>query len=101
MIAALLLAVIGADVDPEPPPRKVTSVSWYDLRHGPPLQRDHRVLRSAADLVEALPDLSDRSATPKAIQQTATDEAAKALGVKSIDWKKQMLVVIAAGGQRS
>jgi len=55
------------------------------------------VMRSAAELVEALPQLSDRSATPRAVQKTATDEAARVLGVKSIDWKRQMLLVVAAG----
>src|SRR5262249_5195368 len=100
MVATLLLGLLAAaDVDPEPPARKIATANWYEMRFAPASQSRHRVMRSAAELVEALPQLRDRSATPRAVQKTATDEAARVLGVKSIDWQRQMLLVVAAGTQ--
>jgi hypothetical protein len=102
MIAALLIvATLGPGEDPEPPPamKVIASCDWYAVGYASQLQRDHLVLKSAAELVAAMPGLSDRSATPKAMQKLATEAAAKSLGVKAIDWKNQMLLVVTAGNQ--
>jgi hypothetical protein len=103
MLLCLLPLLCAADVDPEPPSAKkvIVAADWYAVRYAGPLLRAHLVLTSAAELVEAMPALSDRSAAPQTVQKEASAAAAKALGVKEIDWKKQMLIVVAAGGQRS
>jgi len=102
MLVALLIVALGPAADPEPPSKKViASADWYSVEFGPPLTRDHLVLRSTADLVAALPDDSSRQPQPKVLEKVATGAAAKALGVKAIDWKKHTLLVVAAGGQRS
>jgi hypothetical protein len=103
MYAALFVLILAADVDPEPrgANKVVASVDWYSVPHAGPLQRTHAVVRSPAELLEAMPSLGDRSASEKDKQTIASAAAVKALGVKSIDWKRQMLIVVAAGGQRS
>lgn len=54
------------------------------------------VIRSAADLVTHTP-YKDRDALPQFVEAMATADIAKQLKVKTIDWKKQMLIVVTAG----
>jgi hypothetical protein len=54
------------------------------------------VIRDAAELVEASQHKFSR-ATDEARKANATSEVCTALGVKGIDWSKQMLVVVSAG----
>lgn len=54
------------------------------------------VIRSAADLVTHTP-YRDRDALSQFVEAMATADIAKQLKVKSIDWKKQMLIVVTAG----
>jgi hypothetical protein len=55
--------------------------------------KGHAVIRSAREL--------QKYALPGTSEETATALAAKILGVPTIDWEKQMLVVIDAGVRRS
>src|SRR5438093_13134066 len=99
MYAALFVLILAADVDPEPRAAKkvAASVDWYSVRNAGPLQRTPAVLRSPAELLAAMPLLGDRSTSEKDKQTIASAAAVKALGVRSIDWKRQVLIVAAAG----
>jgi hypothetical protein len=58
------------------------------------------VIRSAAELVAATP-FKNRDALPAVVEKAATEELAKALKVATIDWSKQMLVVVTGGVKSS
>jgi hypothetical protein len=53
-------------------------------------------LHSAAELVAATP-FKNLDAPQQVVEKKATEELAKALKVESIDWSKQMLVVVTGG----
>ena len=59
------------------------------------------VIRSAAELVAAVPMYKDRDALPAAVEMAATADLAKELAVKDIDWTKQMVVVVSDGSKSS
>lgn len=58
------------------------------------------VLRSAEELTRR-PPFNNLDAPPAAVEKMATEALAKALKVPTIDWKKQMLVVVTGGTQSS
>jgi hypothetical protein len=58
------------------------------------------VLKTAADLVAATP-FSQLDAPQQVVEKMATAELAKTLKVDSIDWTKQMLIVVTAGVKRT
>jgi hypothetical protein len=61
-----------------------------------PAPKQQLVLRSGAELAKAFPP-PDLDQPPQAAEKRATEAIAKALKVAGIDWKKQMLVVLAYG----
>jgi hypothetical protein len=99
LFCVLAAVVVGADVDPEPRAanKVIASVNWYEVRYAGLLQRTHVLARSPAELLAAMPLLGDRSTSQKDQQAIASAAAVKALGVKSSDWSKQMLLVEVVG----
>jgi hypothetical protein len=95
----LVMAVLGADVDPEPPPTKVVaSVDWNDFDFKLYRIEDrHLVIRSPAELLRVRVNPTLRDETIK----TVLDLVTTSLGVKKIDWDKQMLVLVAGGRQKA
>ena len=97
-----------AGVDPEPADANATKIvaraSWTHARADFKARGKDQVqlvIRSAAELVEAIPMYKNRDALPAAVEKAATADLAKALKVKDIDWNKQMLVVVSGGTRRS
>jgi PrcB C-terminal len=99
MIAALLVALaVGADVEPAPPVKILATTDWKSFPNTPDLEAGkHVVARSAAELVKAIPIQEARGAAPEDVRKEVEAAFAKLLKVKSIDWKKQMLVVVTGG----
>jgi hypothetical protein len=106
MLSALLL--LSAPAAPEPPPRPAPAAvkvlaqapwtySRADLKAVGVSK--HLVLRSAAELVANTP-FKNSDVPPEAAQKQATAALANALRVPTIDWGKQMVVVV-SGGTRS
>ncbi len=94
-------------VDPEPVDANATKVvarsRWLHARvdvNSAGKDKAQLVLRSAAELVAAVPMYKNRDALPAAVEKAATADLAKELKVKDIDWAKQMVVVV-SGGSRS
>lgn len=96
-------------VDPEPIDANATKIvarsRWSHARvdvnsAGAGKDKAQLVLRSAAELVAAVPMYKNRDALPAAVEKAATADLAKELKVKDIDWAKQMVVVV-SGGSRS
>jgi hypothetical protein len=56
------------------------------------------VIRGGEELAIAL-DVDPKDAKEKRFQKAATEDLAKLLKVKDIDWKKQMVIVVAAGAK--
>lgn len=105
MVAAILCALFAADAEPAPAAAKViASAGWnyqkVDTEAG---GKDGKqfVIRDAAQLVAAIPAYAALDAQPAVVERMATAALAKALKVKDIDWKKQMLVVTTAGSRGS
>jgi len=96
--ALLVMAAIGIDVDPEPPPTKVAaSVDWNDFDFKLYQDADKSfVIRSPAELIRVKVNPAVRDETIK----TMLDVVTASLGLKRIDWTKQMLVVIAGSRQK-
>jgi hypothetical protein len=93
LCAALL---IGADVDPEPPGgsvKVIASADWVGTSLPPRRLDKHVVGRTPGELVNRQLD----AVTAKEV----TMVAAKAMNVKTIDWDKQMILVVAGGIQKS
>src|SRR5262249_58278041 len=86
-------------VDPEAAAKKVSaSADWYGMTHAPRIEAgNHLVLRSVTELVKAIPAQFARGAAPEQVEKEVGAEVAKLLEVKSIDWDKQMLVVVSGG----
>jgi hypothetical protein len=102
MHVALLVMLVAADVNPEPPPapKVIASYGWYGMRNAPTIKDGgHLVVRSAAELVKAILVQATRKVAPAIVEADVTGEAAGLLKVRSIDWTKQMLVVVAGGLQ--
>jgi len=59
------------------------------------------VIKSAADLVKAVPAWAQSDAKSDVVEKQASEALAKALKVKAIAWDKQMLVVVTAGTKRT
>ena len=94
-------------VDPEPIDANATKIvarsQWPHARvdvNSAGKDKAQLVLRSAAELVAAVPMYKNRDALPAAVEKAATADLAKELKVKDIDWAKQMVVVV-SGGSRS
>src|SRR5262249_9313288 len=95
LCAALL---IGADVDPEPPGGRVqviASADWAETRLPPRQLSKHVVARTPGELI-GRPNLADARAAKEVAML-----AAKYMSVKTIDWDKQMILVVAGGRQPS
>lgn len=71
---------------------------WSYVRADPDGPRDGQqfVIRTAKELA-ARPPFSDLDARPEVVEKHATAALAKALKVDTIDWDKQMLVVVTGG----
>lgn len=94
MYAAILVCLAaGAD---DPSSAKPAAVApWTHQSADPDAKNDAKKLTidSAAALVKAVP------AWAKSSEKEATEAVAKSLRVKTIDWDKQMLVVVTAGSK--
>ncbi len=103
MLVCLLAALVfSADAEPAPRMKVEASAPWRYGQADPKVAGGSQqlVLRSAAELVAATP-YRDRDALPAVVEKAATADLAGQLKVKQIDWKKQMLLVVTAGTQRS
>ena len=67
---------------------------WIGMEEKPA----QRAIRSGEELALAL-GVAAKDATNKRFQKAATEDVAKLLKVRDIDWDKQMLVVVAAGAK--
>src|SRR5438552_750928 len=97
MYLALLVTLFAADdvttVKPE------ATAAWTYAKADVNAKNDAKQLaiKSAADLVKAVPAWAQSDAKQDVVEKQATDALAKALKVKGIDWDKQMLLVVTAG----
>src|SRR5262245_18280245 len=92
MLAHLVLVALALPGGDEP--RHLKSLARGTWPYGPASDgRNEFVLRSAAELVTASPQ-KDGELPPDEAQRRALADVLKALKVKEIDWKKQMLVVV-------
>ncbi len=87
-----LLLILAADAEPPTPPVKpLASAHWVEARWPAKVGGKGIAIRDAAALAEA----TGRS--PKRDGPAAAKELAATLGVKAIDWKKEMVVAVLAG----
>jgi hypothetical protein len=92
MLAQLMLAALALQGGDGPRPLKVFARGTWP--YGPAAGGCNEfVLRSVAELVAASPQKKDDLPPAEARRQALAD-LTKALKVKEIDWKKQMLVVV-------
>src|SRR4051794_21353614 len=97
MYLALFLSLLAADdvttVKPE------ATGAWTYAKADVNAKNDGKQLaiKSAADLVKAVPVWAQSDAKQDIVEKQATEALAKALKVKEIDWDKQMLLVVTAG----
>ena len=84
--------------DKDTPVKIVAKARWPFVSSAPNSDKQGKqlVIRSATELVANSP-YKDRDARPEVVEKMATEEIAKLLSVKDIDWKNQMLVVVTAG----
>jgi PrcB C-terminal len=98
MFALLFALLPAADAEPAPAVKVLASSRWGYAKvdtKAKGTDAKQLVIRDAAELVAALN-------SPKAADEKMANEAlAKELKVKAIDWKKEMLVVVTGGSQRS
>jgi hypothetical protein len=101
MLLTLLVALTpAADVEPAPAVKVIAAADWTAFPNVPNLEKGkHLTLRSPAELVEAIPIQASRNAAPEFVRKEVDAAFAKMLKVKEIDWKKQMLIVVAGGMQ--
>jgi hypothetical protein len=99
MLATLLLALVPA-ADAEPVKATATA-PWTHAKADPDAKNDAKqiVIRNAADLVKAIPSYAALDAPANVVEKMANEALAKALKVKEIDWKKQMLIVVTGGSK--
>src|SRR5262249_21990435 len=71
---------------------------YVSARPDGPKEGQKLVFRSAAELVAATP-FKNLDAPAQVVEKQATAELAKALKVDTIDWAKQMVIVVTAGGR--
>lgn len=76
---------------------KILARGVWPVQEEKPVQR---ILRSSEELAVAL-GVDPPDAKVKRIQAEAASDTAKLLKVKSIDWNKQMVLVVAAGAKRT
>jgi PrcB C-terminal len=91
----LTALTLVAGVDAESADAIIARARWPHARvdvKSPGKDKVQLVLRSANELVAAVPG---------AVEKTATGSLAKELKVKDIDWTKQMVVVVSGGSQRT
>jgi PrcB C-terminal len=74
--------------------------NWSPGKSVPDEKPHQLVLRSAAELA-ARPPWNRSDAPPAEVQKAATAALAKALKVPTIDWDRQMLVIVTAGVKRT
>ena len=105
---SLTALTLLAGADPEPKDANATKIiaraNWTHARadfNARGKDQVQLVLRSAAELVDAIPMYKNRDALPVAVEKSATADLAKALKVEDIDWTKQMLVVVSGGTHRT
>jgi hypothetical protein len=99
-LTLIVPALLLADSEPTTTPRVIAQGPWAYVTASGDEKAQQLVIRSAADLVTNTP-FKDRDAPKAAVEKAATAELAKALKVKTIDWSKQMLVVVTAGTKGS
>lgn len=100
MLVSLLLMTFAA----EPiEPKVIASGAWIYAGLDGNKKQQTLVLRSAVELVKATPRKAYKptDVPPVLVQKVAVAAVAKALKVKDIDWKTQMLVVVTGGRQPS
>jgi hypothetical protein len=99
----LILILAAFCADPEPPsPFKVLAQATYPWAHQ--IGKKDVAIRNAAEL--AMHSIysaegKDKGGTNEKLQKYAEAGIAKALGVKEVDWDKQMLLVVSAGMQKA
>jgi hypothetical protein len=99
LLSMLFAAPAGSDAENQKDNKEIKSqaMAVWPVQEEKPVQR---VIRSGEELAVAL-GVDPPHAKEKKFQIGATDDTAKLLKVKNIDWSKQMLVVVAAGERRT
>lgn len=102
MYLALFLSLIPAADEPTTV-KPTATAAWTYAKADSNAKADGKQLavKSAAELVKAVPAWANSDAKPDVVEKTATDTLAKALKVKEIDWKKEMLLVVTDGSKRT
>ncbi len=90
---ALMLCLLAADAEPAAPVKVLAKGEW---RHGGVNGKKALVILKAEDLANLLP-YSNLDAPPAAVGRMAAADLAADMGVKSIDWSKQMAVILLTG----
>jgi hypothetical protein len=99
LLSMLFAAPPGSDAENQKDASeiKIQARSVWPVREEKPAER---VIRSGEELAVALGvDPSDTKG--KKFRTGATEDTAKLLKVKDIDWSKQMLIIVAAGEKRT
>jgi hypothetical protein len=80
----------------------IAKARWPHVSSAPKSDKEGKqfVIKNAADLAANSPN-KDLDANKEVVEKKATEEIAKLLKVDSIDWKKQMLVVVTGGVKSS
>jgi hypothetical protein len=97
---ALLLVLLAPDPEPVPAVKVLARGAWTHPRWDLPVKGKGLVIRDAGELVNATPHGLRRGGLDHT-EEEATKELVAALKVKSIDRKKQMVVVVCAGPKTS
>jgi hypothetical protein len=95
LVVSLVLGALSADTAKGGEDRelKILARGVWPVRKDKPVQL---VLRSAEELAVAH-EIDPKDAKDKRMQSAVSEDVAKLLKVKAIDWKKQMIVVVTAG----
>ncbi|HZV05779.1 MAG TPA: protease complex subunit PrcB family protein [Gemmataceae bacterium] len=99
LLSMLLAAPPGSDAENQKDIKevKIEARAVWPVQEEKPVQR---VIRSGEELAVAL-GVDPPHAKEKKFQTGASEDTAKLLKVKNIDWSKQMLVIVAAGEKRT
>jgi hypothetical protein len=91
-----ILAELNEKKDSPPQEAGKGLTIYAQLQWNGPAPKKQLVLRNGAELAKAFPP-PNLDQPPQAVEKRATEAICKALKVAGIDWKKQMLVVLAYG----
>lgn len=94
---ALLLCLFTAGPEPAPDIKAIATGPW---RHAPLNGARALAIRKGTDLA-ALPPYNGLNALPRAVAEMATSHLAADLKVKTIDWDRQMVLLVLAGRKGS